>query len=356
MGGEFVFPPGIIFQPKLGQFSSYGSKNGKYHRYHTFGAYYSLLAVLHDLNPQAGDYVLLPSYLCPTMIDPFRRSKVKYEFYKMRDGLRPDLEDIDRKATQHLKAVLFIDYFGYPLKNYVAELVSQLRSKGVVAIQDNVQSWLDQEDELYGDYCFNSLRKYAPFEASVLLSREKMAIPRMTAMSSKYFWHKRYAQILRYWHIKYGLFKPDTFLNHIAMSNALYHQPGIAGMPKINRVLLDKLDFQDMGRKRKSVHRYLQQNLDLKTVLGERTEDVVPLGMSVYINNRDEKKVRLHQAGIHCPVHWKLPTEIKQKEHEYCWDLQQHELTLPVNVDLEKVDQYVTKLKEILHEDISESF
>jgi hypothetical protein len=348
VGGEFVFSPCIIFKPSLRQFSDFASSLNGYYRYYTFGAYYSLKSIISQLRFQSDEYALLPSYLCPTIMQPFKEAGINYDFYRLKEGLRPDINDIDRKTRPGLKAILFIDYFGFPQKEFVADTVTALRSSGAKILQDTVQSWLDNEAEIYGDYCFNSLRKYSPFEASVLLSREEFGHAADTSISVSYLWHKRWGQLLRYYHLKHGCFKPQTFLRHIDKANQLYHQSGIVKMPRHNKCALDKLDFSAMGRDRKVVYRHLTDRLGVKTILGNRQEEAVPLGMGVYLENRDLKKEKLHQLDIHCPLHWLLPEEIDRKEHEYSWDLQDHALTLPGNITLNHLDEYINKLREVL--------
>lgn len=348
IGGELVFSPSIVVNRDYHQFSDYGSDLQDYKRYHTFGAYYSLQAVIGQLNFQPGEYALLPSYLCPTIIEPFRSAKAKYVFYKMKEGLLPDLGDIDKKAKSGLKAVLFIDYFGFPQKDYLQEIVGFLRTKGVRVIQDTVQSWLNNEPELYGDFCLNSVRKYSPFEGSALLSKTPMSFKTDSGKLRKFLQHKRYGQILRYCHIKYGLFHPASFLSQFETSNLYYHGDGMAELPKLNRWLLDRLDFEALGRNRKYMYKEMLNKLKPRLILGNLGEDAVPFGMAIYLEDRDQKKVRLHERGVHCPVHWLLPEEIDIHEHDYSWELQHHALTLPVSLEPFQLKTYIEKLQEVL--------
>ncbi|HQH50008.1 MAG TPA: hypothetical protein PLA08_01220 [Candidatus Cloacimonadota bacterium] len=348
VGGEFVFSPTLFLKPDLHQFSDYGSELSGYSRYYTFGGYYSLKAVIRHLNFQPGEYALLPAYLCPTIIEPFRQAGVMYDFYKLKEGLLPDLEDIAKKAVTGLKAVLFIDYFGFPQMNYLTPIIGYLKAQGVVTIQDTVQSWLDNESDLYGDFCLNSVRKIAPFEAGVLFSRVPMDIIPNNRSRAKFLLHKRYAQILRYYHIRYGLFKPENFLKHIDESNQHYHHDRIMDMPPINSCLLNRIDFAALGRKRKIVFAELKKRLNPRMILQEPSSDSVPLGLAVYLENRDALKAKLHALDIHCPLHWLLSDEIDKNEHEYCWDLQYHELTIPVNVQLTQLHTYISNLQEVL--------
>jgi len=347
-GGELTFPPSIIFAKYYGQFSSYGAGLTEYHRYYTFGAYYSSKAVIQNIDFQKDDYVLLPAYLCPTMIYPFKEAGVKYAFYKLKEGLLPDLEDIVRKSGKHLKAILFIDYFGYSYRDYLSEIVSYLRNQRVVIIQDIVQAWIDNEEDIYADYCMNSVRKYSPIEASVLFSRQEMRIETKYMPITRFLLHKRYAQLLRYYHLNYGIFKPESFLRHIAIANESYHLKGIIGMPKMNAWLLDRLNYQSMSRKRIIVFKALSKNLGMKSIVGLELGKSIPLAFPVLVQDRGRKKELLHNLDVHCPIHWLLSEEIDKCEHEFCWELQSHELTIPININLTSIDGYLARLKEVL--------
>ena len=348
VGGEFIFSPKIVFNKNYHQFSDYGSKPIEYKRYYTFGAYYSLKAVIQNLKIQDSEYVLLPSYLCPTMIIPFREAKVKYDFFKMKEGLLPDLEDIDKKTRQGLKAVLFIDYFGFPQRDYLAPLVERFRIKGIKTIQDTVQSWMNNEVDLYADFCMNSVRKYTPFEASVLFSKVPLNFRLKNKPIHKFLAHKRYAQLLRFYHIQTGLFKSETFLNHIKISNQNYHHDYIIGMPKTNQWLLNRMDFETLGQQRRTVFHELITKISPRQILKDISDKVIPLGLAVYLEERDKQQQQLHGLDIHCPLHWRLSDEIDKKEHLYSWDLEKHILTLPINVEHHLLPEYVSKLKEVL--------
>ena len=56
--------------------------------------------------------VLLPSYCCESMIEPFNRSGVEVEFYQV----SPD--HVDYPFENDVDAVLLIDFFGYNIYRY----------------------------------------------------------------------------------------------------------------------------------------------------------------------------------------------------------------------------------------------
>lgn len=348
VGGESVFSPGIIFNKHQGQFSNYGSSLPDYNRYCTFGGYYSFRAIIQNISFSKDDYVLLPSYLCPTMIWPFKEAGIRYEFYRIKEGLLPDIEDIDAKTRAGLKLILFVDYFGYSYKGYLENLVDHLKKKNIYVMQDGVQSWLNNENHVYGDFYVNSVRKYSPFEASILLSKIKLEFKSKILPISRFILHKRIGQIMRYYHIKYDRFKPDVFLKHIDKSNSFYHKREIIDLPVLNRVLLDKIDYDTIGEERIKVFNTLRQALGRESIVKLEVDDAVPLTLPLYIKDRDQKKALLHKNDIHCPIHWLLPDEIDKKEHEYSWDLQNHELSIPLNVNISNIKLYKEKVKEIV--------
>jgi len=347
VGGEPPISLSDIFKAHKGQFSKYGD-GIKYHKYYTFGAYYSLKAIIIALKLESNDQVLLPSYLCPTIISPFKEAKVSYQFYKVKEGLCPDLDDIYSKITSNTKAILIIDYFGFPSKELVKPLISITNHKNIAIIQDNVQAWVDNEKYFYGDYCFNSMRKISPYEASVILSRKDMKFTCSPGKMNKFILHKRYAQFLRNYHLKYGWFRASSFLSHIEIANSLYHQKAIAALPKINRIMLDKLNFNQLGENRKIVYRMLLQSLNLKPIVMNSDLNYIPLGFAIQVNNRDQIKKELSKKNVYCPIHWKLSEEINKREFEYSWDLQDKELTLPLNIKPNQVPTYLKVLKEVL--------
>ncbi len=348
VGGEFVFSPAIVCRQRYNQFSEYGSRLSEYKRQYTFGAYYSFKVIIEHLKFDKHESVLLPSYLCPSMILPFKQAGIKYDFYKMKEGLVPDLDDINKKLSKSTKTVLFIDYFGVPQKNVIAPILDELKARKISTIQDTVQSWLDNESDLYADYCVNSVRKCSPFEASVLLSKEALSIKGSYRIMNKFLSHKRWGQVLRYFHVNNGLFSPHTFLIHIEISNSEYHQPGIAMMPEFNRWFLDRIDFKAIGEQRKAVYHDLLTKLSPQTIIKHDIGNAVPLGMALYVTDRDTKKRELHFRDIHCPIHWHLSDEIDRTEHDYSWNIEQHALTLPVNVCGNAINEYLKKLQEVL--------
>ena len=111
-----------------------------------------------------GNYVLLPSFICNELIPLFLMRGVKYRFYKITKNFNPDFDDIQNNFKSDTKAILLINYFGFPRKN--KELRQFCDSNDIFLIEDNTQGILSSlngsELGSYGDVSFASLRKCLP--------------------------------------------------------------------------------------------------------------------------------------------------------------------------------------------------
>jgi len=57
------------------------------------------------------EFVLLPSYLCPTIVWNLDRNHVRYDFYRIRRDLSIDLADLREKLEAHpVRTVFLLDY------------------------------------------------------------------------------------------------------------------------------------------------------------------------------------------------------------------------------------------------------
>ncbi len=52
--------------------------------------------------------VLLPAYLCPSIVDTFQRSGISWDFYQVNQDLSIDLDDLTRKITPFQAVYLLI--------------------------------------------------------------------------------------------------------------------------------------------------------------------------------------------------------------------------------------------------------
>ncbi|MGE5592010.1 MAG: hypothetical protein ACM3ZA_15555 [Bacillota bacterium] len=128
--------------------------------------------------------VLLPAYLCDTVIPPFRQRGLGVRFYDVRPDLSVDLADLSRRLGDQtgqgrIWAVLFIHYFGFLQPEPVRRFFADLRHRGFGAgsplvLEDLTHAvWTDLPGGPVGDYAVASYRKFGlPFDGGFLWARD----------------------------------------------------------------------------------------------------------------------------------------------------------------------------------------
>lgn len=280
--------------------------------------------------------ILLPEYLCPTIIDTLEHWGLGYDFYGINADLRYNLPDLERKARQ-FQTILFINYFGFSPQPQDSEALDQLQSAGKYLIEDNAQRGFWQHSR--GDFVFNSLRKLVPHDGGYLQSCFDVtaALPADEPTNRRLDLIREYRRKLR----EYLLEDEHTF----AEVSTLYERAEEAynlgytirgdGTEKRG---IESLDWPAIVRQRRLNYNVLLESISglpgVEPVFGELTEDAVPLGLPVYLSGRrrDELCACLAEEGVGVTIHWegldsdpRLPWDVAAKP----WGSRM--LTLPVD-------------------------
>ena len=351
IGGEHTFSPLFLFRRSRSYIDKLtNSFKDDYNVNFTFGGFYSLLAIIDDLKPtfNKDSYVLLPSYLCPSMLAPFKIRNIKYCFYKVDADLYVDVDHLISIINSNVKAVLFIDYFGASQKKRLANVPNLLREKNIKIIQDLVQCVSIDKNQFIGDYMYNSFRKYLPFEGSLLLSKTKMNIT-FSRPNCKYWVNRRIGQLIRYYHLKYNIFSSNRFLSLFKKAEDYYSSEVVVRMPKHHKWLLNKIDIDLFCHNQRYYYK------ELFTEYGEmipkllQNDNYVPLGFVIKTSNRNQIRGDLFEKGIYPPIHWLQSEEIDKQIYSDSIMLSGCILTIPLFGLNEAKSQYLSdNLKTIL--------
>lgn len=350
IGGEHYFEPKHVF--------------GKSHNYlnnlikevsddfcvsFTFGGYYSLLAIIDDLKPRLDpdSVILLPSYLCPTMLKPFKLRGINYKFYTIDQDLYVDIESIRLRLDENVKAILFIDYFGSSQKKRLEPILKIIKENNIEIIQDIVQCLDINKDFFFGDYIFNSFRKFFPYEGSIIISKNKMNISYSTT-NYIYLVYKRIGQIIRYFHIKHNLFPSKFFLFFLKKAEDNYYKSNVLRMPKINKWLLNKYDIDFIKKRHVFYFKRLLNNFNNLVPDLLKREDFIPLGFIMRLNSRDIVRQELFGYNIFAPIHWIVSNEIIEEGFVDSVSLSSKIITIPIiNLTDIKFEYLFDKLNKI---------
>ena len=345
IGGEYFHPPFIWMTKK--KFSIEDYLKSKYpEKYYCFtgGGYYSLIKIIKDLELKDDEEVLLPSYLCSSMLIPFKTNNVCYKFYKIDKKLTIDIDDLNSRINKHTKAILFINYFGFPQKMEIVKYLKKIKKQGLILIEDCVHSFFS-DFEIIGNYAFNSFRKFLPLDGSVILSDKKIECKSPCKTNIKYLLLKSLGQFLRRLTVHYQLIDmSNTFLTLFRWADKEYYKKSNVKFCWLNKFLLTKYDINQIAdQRRNNYKKMLEQYADI-TLFNRINKNITPLGFPVLAKNRDVFRKKLISENIFCPVHWELPDEIDMVEFKESYYISRHIITLSISEKLTTSDLEYLKL------------
>ena len=340
IGGEpFYSPFKLISLPKNNIRNYFLERFPGKHLTYTYGGYYSLRVILQHLKLSKDEKVLLPSYMCPTILYPFKELGILYEFYKVNRNLQIDLVDLSKRVDGKAKVVFFINYFGFKQSDEVITALLKLKESGIIIIQDVVQDFYVQNNDLIGNYAFMSFRKFFPCEGSIIISQDKIDDVVIKGKNKAYFNNKLKGRFWRYYHYKYGC-DEKRFLTLFEKANKSYRLPENIKFTKYDEYVLNRIDFEKDKETRRCNFKMLLGLLGDKAIFKSLPDNVVPLLFPIVISSRDSIQMKLRDKNIFCPVHWKLTDEFQCDVCKESVELSEMIISIPINSDY-KFDNYL---------------
>lgn len=273
----------------------------------------ALYQILIFLKQEKGiTHVLLPEYLCSSVLVPIKDLGLEYCFYPIDEQLELIELDFSKLYTKG-SVVLLINFFG------LKDLSSQIKSirgidENAIIIEDDVQAYYEFKKPLDGvDFKFTSLRKTFAVPDGGLV-KTKHHLPKVTAPNT-FGQYKAAAALLK--SMREGNFNDQIYLELFEKGESLIDSEQECGMSQIAEKLFSFMNDEHVKVRRLNNARYLIDELKKIGIepLLLLNEDHVPLFVPIILKNRDEVRKALFQKEIYCPVHWPLDgMEIKRGE------------------------------------------
>ena len=285
----------------------------------------ALYQILKYLKQEKGiNHVLLPDYLCSSVLVPVKALSLDYAFYPIDELLELDASRF-RESYRKGAAVLLINYFG------LKDLSSQIQDireidKHAIIIEDDVQAYFEFIKPLHDvDFKFTSLRKTFAVPDGGLV-KTKHTLPRV-CIPNTFGQYKAAAGLLK--SIREGNFNDQIYLEMFEKGESLIDSELDCGMSNIAEKLYSNFDENRVRIRRLNNARYLVKRLDdigIKPLL-TLIEGHVPLFIPITLNNRDDVRKEMFTKEIFCPVHWPLEGLLVNRGKE----MAEHELSLIID-------------------------
>ncbi|MDP4108170.1 MAG: aminotransferase class V-fold PLP-dependent enzyme, partial [Bacillota bacterium] len=243
-----------------------------------------VLLNLIKLNDEKDEF-LLPSYLCPSIVQPFNELNLKIVYYNVNPDLTIDLDDVKSKLNKKTKAAYFINYFGVSQPTEVISFLSSLKERKICLIEDITHNFFSKREDI-GDYLICSLRKWGPLPHGGLVIKNKNTweyddFYERSNLALEIGQLRAFGQQLKYLYVN-GLKSEqvkNTYLPILQkMDHALYSHIEIVPMDELSVNMLQRMDFENLTKKRRENYKYLYENLkaikELTILIGD-IKDVV---------------------------------------------------------------------------------
>ena len=305
----------------------------------------ALYQILKYLKQEKGiTHILLPDYLCSSVLVPIKDLELEYIFY-------PIDEHLELIESEFLKlyitgaVVLLINYFG------LKDLSGQIKSiRGIdensIIIEDDVQAYYEFKKPLDGvDFKFTSLRKTFAVPDGGLV-KTKHYLPKVVTPNT-YGQYKAAAALLK--SMREGNFNDQIYLELFEKGETLIDSEQECGMSQIAEKLYSFLNEDHVKLRRLNNARYLigeLKKIGLEPLLPLK-EDYVPLFVPIILKNRDKIRKTMFQKEIYCPVHWPLDgMEIERGEQ-----MSKKELSLIIDqrYGRKEMDEVISVLKDTIN-------
>ncbi|GAA0076322.1 hypothetical protein UT300005_07000 [Clostridium sp. CTA-5] len=313
--------------------------------------------ILNDINFKENEILALPSYLCPTIIGFIENIGISYEFYVVNEKLELEIETLKELIIKfNVRAVFFIDYFGFYQKENVRSFLNSLKSQKIILIEDAVQSfWIKRQQRFIGNYIFNSYRKFLPIDGSIVLCNKNIELQ---SVEDNYFNIVEQAREKKRKFISESAGEEQDFLKLFDRAHREYYKrKKVYGMNRRYKEFLNHIPVEKLIQKRKENYNYLFSNLknisDIEFIYdNEDLNNSIPLAFPIFLMNRDYVRKELMKNHIYAPIHWDLREEKWINNIKTSLNISKNILSLPIDwrYGIENMDYLVRTLKAILRE------
>lgn len=294
--------------------------------------------------------VLLPSYCCHTMIEPFCRHNISVRFYDVyfdeKNGLSTEIPDL-----QDNEIFYYMTYFGFNQLTGVD--LKKVKKSCTVLIEDRTHSWLGENSECGADYSYISYRKWTGFDAIALASKENGTFSEFPkAVHAEYSRMKKKASSMKRTYMYSDMGEKQSFLDLFGKAEKLLEIDYIGYQPTAETMAAFlKLDITYLIKIRQRNARFLINALkdvpEIKLMFQTVEENEVPLFVPILIQeNREKLKTYMINNSIFCPTHW--PQSIYHKGlSNRAKELYQRELSLVCDqrYDLDDMERIVKHIR-----------
>lgn len=300
IGGEYAIPLELIMEVE-----KECTIDRKSNRYYCSSGRTALYIILENMlrSSENTQSVLIPDYICPSIIKAVNDSGSQYYFYHIGEDFLPNLENINMYLSS-MDAILLVNYFGILNLESIITAIRQ-KSQSIKIIVDDVQNYYGFGKEVDFDFSFTSYRKWFPVSdgAEICVKDRIWSFDSFDFEYENSFAQYKYAgNILK--NFKW-IIDDSIFLRLIQEGENILDEKYKCGCTKLSLSLMEHLDTLGFAEIRKNNAKILHEGLIKIGIPHLYKENTVPLFIPIILKEGRERIRRtFFEQNIFCPIHW----------------------------------------------------
>ncbi|MDT2719650.1 hypothetical protein [Enterococcus gallinarum] len=324
IGSEFYFEEEFMTERKDFFFRTINAYHSASSKNITFcGAGRSALRIVVDSiiaqNSQVNS-VLLPAFLCDSIIKPFEDRNIKCNFYKVDFDGNVDFKAIDKHLTSSC-IFYFIDFFGF-VNTQLLERISELKkTREFIIINDITHSIFTKKNiDFKSDFYIASLRKWLGVPSGGLVINCSNYVLKNSIMSNNYEFSRIRLEAMKNKksYIKGFINEKQVFLSQFNKGEEILNNfSEVFPLDMISSKILSCYNYDKMIYQRQCNYNVLLDglsNIPNFSILNNKLDNnVCPLFFVIKTNKRNDLQTYLAKQKIYAPIHWPKPESIIKK-------------------------------------------
>jgi len=259
--------------------------------------------------------ILLPAYICDSVILPFIEQGYKCYFYDIGNNLTPSLKRIE--AYDSIGIFLHMGYYGFSTNNSLSDVVKLFKANSTIIVEDITHTVLsDYRRFNENDYYVASLRKWMGLPSGGFIASKKLISCRPKRNDTFADIRKEALQVkARYMNGNDKRLKKQYLDLFTKAEKFLENDLAPYDIDALSKELISALDVKKLIEKRQFNFKLLADGLKgleyIEPVFDGLPENICPLSFPVYIKEkRNAIRQKLIEQKIYCPIHWPVPEQI----------------------------------------------
>lgn len=302
--------------------------------------------------------ILLPSYICESVINPFVKKGYTCYFYDINPNMEPNMDSLNQMLNKDIGIFLHMGYYGFPTSNSLGSQIRALKGKAIIIIEDITHSlFSNYERYIENDYYIASIRKWMGLPSGGLLASRIHKFKVNLNLDMHFSELRKDALRLKAQYIK----SPNNDLKSVFLKmfseaeSILDHDSGAYCIDKNSIAILNELNIKELIDKRKSNFNCLLETLSkingLELTFKELPKGICPFFFPIYIkSDRNQFRAELVSQGIYCPIHWPIPEQVELEYFVASQFIYNNIISLPCDqrYSIEDMKRMSCSIKEVI--------